>query len=64
MPTLNKPDGTIATSSKDKAEALHIFFNSVNIPDVPSHDNGETLSNVNITPNIVENKLEKLDPNK
>ena len=31
---------------------------------MPSHDNGETLSNVNITPNIVKNKLEQLDPNK
>ena len=47
---VNKPDGTIATSSKDEAEALNMFFTEDldNIPDVPNHDNGETLSNVNI----------------
>ena len=47
IPTLNKPDGIIATSPKGKAEALNLFFNSVfttenldNLTDVPSHDNG------------------------
>ena len=61
----------MATSPKDKAEAPKLFFNSVftmenldNIPDVPSHDNGKTLTNVNITPNIIKKKLEQIDPNK
>ena len=29
MPAINKPDDNIATSSKDKAEALNMFFNRV-----------------------------------
>ena len=57
--TSNKLDDTMATSSEDKVDALNIYiFNNDNIPAVPGHESRETLSDVNITPNIIKKKLE------
>ena len=56
IPTLSKPNGTKATSSKDKAETLNDFFSSVftleflhDIPTVPTYLVEEVISTIDIT---------------
>ena len=70
IPTLEKPNGTIATSAEDKANTLNQYFSSVftveDMSSLPptSKFQGELLSHVNITPDIVWSKLKQLNPNK
>ena len=71
IPSLTKPDGSKATSAKDKAQALNDFFTSVftdenlhNIPSIPTTQVIEALSTIEITPYIVKSKLDSLNPNK
>ena len=68
---MTKPDGSKATSAKDKAQALNDFFTSVftgenlhNVPSMPTTQVIEALSTIEITPYIVESKLDSLNPNK
>ena len=69
--SLTKPDGTTAKSAKDKAEALNDFFSSVftvedieNLPAKPPTICDEVIYSTVITPSIVKEKLEALNPNK
>ena len=71
IPSLEKLDNTIATSSRDKAETLNNFFNSVfttenvhNIPTISVIDNVVPVSDIVIDSNIVKNKFDQLDPSK
>ena len=71
IPSLTKPDGSKATSAKDKAQALNDFFTSVftdenlhNVPSMPTTQIIEALSTIEITPYIVKSKLDSLNPNK
>ena len=73
--SLKREDGTTATSPADKAETLNKFFASVftlenlhTIPTAPTYSttyNYENLlSTIDITPEIVKEKLDNLNPNK
>ena len=71
IPSLSKPNGTKATSSKDKAETLNEFFSSVftledlhDIPAAPTYLVEEVISTIDITPDIVREKLQSQNPNK
>ena len=71
IPTLERPDGTKATTSQQKAEVLNDFFSSVftiedveNIPPARRYQFDNSLKTVHITPEVVWDKLTKLDPNK
>ena len=71
IPSLEKLDNTIATSSKDKTETLNNFFHSVfimenvhNIPTISAIDNVVPISDIVIDSNIVKNKLDQLDTSK
>ena len=71
IPTLSKPNGTKATSSKDKAETLNDFFSSVftleflhDIPTAPTYLVEDVISTIDITPDLVRKKLQSLHPNK
>ena len=71
IPTLENPDGSKATSVKEKANTLNKFFCSVftterldNILELSADFDGETLSTAEITPEIVWRKLVDLNPNK
>ena len=68
---LKRNDGSLAESSREKAEVLNEFFASVftkenltNIPHmIPVYD-GPALEDVEITPGMVESKLKELNPSK
>ena len=69
--SLKKQDGTIATSAGDKAEALNEFFASVftledlqHIPSAPTYNFEDLLLTIDITSELVKEKLDKLNPNK
>ena len=71
IPTLSKPNGTKATSSKDKAETLNFFFSSVftleflhDIPTAPTYLVEEVISTIDIMPELIHKKLQSQDPNK
>ena len=71
IPTLMKHDGSRAIDPKNKAEAFNAFFTSVftiedtsSMPTVSPVLEKEVLSTVKITPEIVQNKLQKLNENK
>ena len=68
---LLKPDGTTATTNKDKANTLNSFFTSVftnentsNLPIFQDRAFGTPLTKFEITTEIVEKKLHMLNPNK
>ena len=71
--TLTKPDGSKATTAKEKAKLLNEFFSSVftieNLqsipppPRQPSHID-YPLTDIEITPDVVKTKLKALNPNK
>ena len=70
IPTLLS-DGKKCSIPEEKAEALNEFFVSVftkedveNMPQPPSYNVTETLTSINITPEIVLEKLKGLNPNK
>ena len=65
-----KSDGSIASSNKDKADALNSFFTSVftteninNIPNIKENKFEYPLSSITITPEKVLKKLKKLKKN-
>ena len=69
--SLMKPDGSTAKTVADKAETLNNFFASTftvedlkNIPSTPPSTVDEVLYSIVITPDIVKEKLEALNPNK
>ena len=69
--TLVKPDGSSATSPKEKAETLNDFFASVftvedlsSIPPAPAYVVNEVVYSILFTPEIVKDKLLALKPNK
>ena len=71
IPSLTKPDGSKATSAKDKTQALNDFFTSVftdenlhNVPSMPTTQVIEAMSTIEITPYIVKSKLDSLNLNK
>ena len=70
IPTLTKLDGTKSNNSKEKAEALNEFFGSVyqdendNIPPVTKHLSAIPLSPIEVTHEMVMNKLNALNPGK
>ena len=71
IPSLSRPNGTKATSSKDKAETLNEYFSSVftleglhDIPAAPTYLVDDVISTIDITPDIVRGKLKSLNPNK
>ena len=71
VPNLNKPDGNLTETDEEKATILNDFFSSVftiedtnNIPNLDSHCGNETLKNINISQELIENKLRQLNPNK
>ena len=71
IPSLLKPDGSKATSAKEKAETMNDFFSSVftkenlqNIPAAPIKHVQDILTTIEITPEIVRTKLKALDPSK
>lgn len=70
---LNKPDGSLAVSDKEKADTLNNFFAGVftreDKSDIPHleeciYSSGIALSEVRITPKAVYDKLLNLNPNK
>ena len=68
---LIKPDGTTTVSDSEKANVLNNFFTSVftkeslnDVPTLPPRNNGAYLCDLLLTREAVENKLNKLDPNK
>ena len=71
IPPLDKPDGSVATSSKEKAELLASFFsNKMNVPDpnrpppkLPKVTNSK-LQGLKITPREVRTQLKNLDVTK
>lgn len=71
--TLKKEDGTLAVADHEKAATLNKFFSSVfveeNLSNVPllgrgSKSNGCTITDIVITPDMVEKKLKELNPSK
>ena len=69
--SLKREDGTTATSPADKAETLNKFFASVFtlenlhiIPTAPTYNFDNILRTISITPEIVKEKLDNLNPNK
>ena len=64
--SLSTPNGTKATSSKDKAETLNEFFPSVftfeDLPEIPAAPS--YLVEVISTPDLVREKLQSLNPKK
>ena len=71
IPALTKPDGSKASTPKDKAETLNAYFSSVftvediqNIPEITSCAVEEVLQTIEITPVTVHKKLHELNPNK
>ena len=71
--TLKSENGDLVTDDADKAETLNKFFASVftreNFENIPlleenSKSKGNTLCDVVITPEAVENKLAKLEQSK
>ena len=71
IPSLIQSNGSRATTSKEKADALNNFFASTftvenleEIPETPTHPVDQLLSTVNITPEIVKSKLESLNSSK
>ena len=70
IPSLTR-NGEKCITPKEKAEALNNFFVSVftkedieHIPEISSYNVGEVLTTINITPDIVLEKLKGLNPNK
>lgn len=69
---LQKEDGFLATSDKDKADILINFFSSVlieedttDIPDIqPAERTSKHITDINITKKDVKEKLMNLNPNK
>ena len=71
IPALSKPDGSKASTPKDKAETLNAYFSSVftvediqNIPETTSCVVEEVLQTIEITPTVVRKKLHDLNLNK
>ena len=72
IPVLTKPDGTEAISSSDKAETLNNFFSSnftdERIEDIPESTEeyflGDYLDGFIITPKMVSEKIQGLNPGK
>ena len=71
IPSLTKPDASMAKTAPDKAETLNDFFASVftiedrnNMPSAPSYPVKEVIYSILITPELVKKKLEALNPNK
>ena len=71
IPALNKADGTKEKTAKEKAGALNKFFisvftleDNVNMPKPKESNVAETLSTINITPEMVREKLRNLNPDK
>ena len=69
--SLKRADDSVASSPADKAEVLNSFFASVftledlqTIPRPPTYDINEILTTINITPDLVKEKLDGLNPNK
>ena len=70
IPSLSRPNGIKATSSKDKAETLNEYFSSIftlqvlhDIPAAPTYL-VDVISTIDTTPDIVREKLKSLNPNK
>ena len=68
---LTRHDGSKASTPSDKAETLNNFFASIftiedlsNIPDMPSINVEVVLSDMDISPKTVRDKLKKLNQNK
>ena len=70
---LLRSDGSVATTDFEKANTLNEFFSSVftkeNLDTMPStteasRSHGKTLLDISITPENVQDKLKKLNPNK
>ena len=71
IPTLTKADGSKATSSIEKSNTLNDYFTSVftiedlqNIPTLSIYHIEENLPSIEISPDLVRNKLKALNPNK
>ena len=71
IPSLSTPDGSYAITPKDKANVPNNYFSSVftredleNIPDVPNCSVTDILSIINITHDVVHEKLNKLNQKK
>ena len=71
IPALTKLDGSKATTPKDKADTLNNFFTSVftieNMETIPATQPcgiDEIKSTIDITPEMVKEKLQKFNPNK
>ena len=70
IPALSKPDGSKASTPKDKAETLNAYFSSVftveDIQNIPATTSCvvEVLQTIEITPTVVRKKLHDLNPNK
>ena len=71
IPVLRRGDGTLASSSIEKAETLNEFFSSVftdekvdNVPEERREFRGNYISNFEITQTTVEEKLKTLNPGK
>ena len=70
-PALKKPDGTTATTTRSKAEALNSYFGSVfvnedlsDIPEVTSIFTEDSLNSINITEDMVLYRLRHLNTGK
>ena len=71
IPDLERPDGSKATTDKEKAEILNEQFSSAftkeDISSLPVRDDlnlQSTLTDINITPEMVQKKLDKLRTDK
>ena len=71
IPSLTKPDGSKAFTSKEKAQVLNDYFTSVftrenleYIPEISTYGVNDELSYIEITPEIVHMKLGNLNLNK
>ena len=70
IPTLKNSNGTVASTPREKAEALNNYFGSVykqessNLPNTSSNDTRTPLSSLDITDEMVMKKLNSLDPGK
>ena len=69
IPSLTKPDGSKASTSKEKAQVLNDYFISVftrenleYIPEISTYGVNHELSYIEITPEIVRMKLGNLNP--